>query len=42
MGQKAQKVITDASSRVVGKERRVGIIRLTLKSHKLIKKPNKK
>ena len=32
------KVITDASSRVVVKERHDGIIRLTLKSCKVIKK----
>ena len=32
------KVITDAPSRVVGKERHDGIIRLTLKSRKLMKK----
>ena len=36
------KVITDASSRVVGKERRDGIIRLTLKSRKLMKKKQTK
>ena len=36
------KVIMDASSRVVGKERRDGIIRLTLKSRKLMKKSKQK
>ena len=36
------KVMMDASSRVVGKERRDGIIRLSLKSSKLMKKSQTK
>ena len=36
------KVISDASARVVGKERRDGVIRQTVKSRKLIKSYNKK